>query len=240
MTTNLDHPLDHPIWWALTSRQRQLAIGDDVARRFPADVSPLAACIDDAPASVRALRDLIPENGNISIMQRAPPEPVEGVVVAFSGEGVQMVADGFKGAPMDGRMDELGEQDADEMLELATLTRPGPFVARTNQMGRFIGIRDQGRLVAMAGERMQLDGFSEISAVCTHPDYRGRGYGGALLAAVGARLLSEGITPFLHAYASNTGAIALYRRMGFTHRCNVRHEIWERRGGPDVGSSGQS
>lgn len=229
MTAKTDHPLDHPIWSALTSRQSGLAIGDGVARRFPADVSPLAACVDNTPESVRALRDLIPETGNISVMQRFPPAPVEGVTVAFSGEGVQLVADTFKGAGMDDRMEELGEDDAREMLDLATLTRPGPFVARTNRMGRFIGIRDQGRLVAMAGERMQLAGFSEISAVCTHPDYRGRGYGGSLLAAVGARLLSEGITPFLHAYASNTGAIALYRRMGFTHRCNVRHEIWERR-----------
>ena len=75
---------------------------------------------------------------------------------------------------------------------------------------------------------------SEISAVCTHPDHRGKGYGGALLAAVGARMLSEGITPFLHAYASNTGAIALYRRMGFAHRCNVVHQIWERAPGSEV------
>lgn len=238
MTAHSNHPLDHPIWSALTSRQSGLAEGDAVARRFPADVSPLAACVDNTPGSVGALRDLIPEAGNISVMQRFPPAPVDGVAVVFSGEGVQLVADTFKGAELDERMEELGEADAPEMLELATLTRPGPFVARTNRMGRFIGIRDQGRLVAMAGERMQFDGFSEISAVCTHPDYRGRGYGGALLAAVGARLLREGITPFLHAYASNTGAIALYHRLGFTHRCNVRHEIWERRGPADVGSSG--
>jgi predicted GNAT family acetyltransferase len=113
------------------------------------------------------------------------------------------------------------------MLALATLTRPGPFRARTHTLGRFIGIRDSGRLIAMAGERLKLDGFVEISAVCTHPDYRGRGYGGALMKMVGKRILSEGDTPFLHTYADNTVAIALYRRLGFEVRAEVIHAVWK-------------
>jgi predicted GNAT family acetyltransferase len=80
----------------------------------------------------------------------------------------------------------------------------------------------------MAGERMQMPGFIEISAVCTHPDYRGRGYGAALMRAVGDRILSEGERPFLHAYASNTGAIALYRKLGFELRAEVTHAVWSK------------
>jgi predicted GNAT family acetyltransferase len=122
----------------------------------------------------------------------------------------------------------LGEADAKEMFALATLTRPGPFRARTHTMGRFLGIRDGARLVAMGGERLSLDGFTEISALCTHPDHRGRGYGEALLCAVGKRIISEGITPFLHSYADNAAAIALYRRVGFEVRTEVTHAVWKR------------
>ena len=122
----------------------------------------------------------------------------------------------------------MGEKDAADVLQLALLTRPGPFRAGTHALGRFLGVRDGRRLVAMAGERMKLDGHVEISAVCTHPDYRGRGYGGALMRAVGERILSEGDIPFLHAYAANKGAIALYRSLGFRKRCSVTHAVWTR------------
>jgi ribosomal protein S18 acetylase RimI-like enzyme len=109
----------------------------------------------------------------------------------------------------------LGEADAAEMLALATLTRPGPYRARTHELGDFIGVRQDGRLVAMAGERLKPVGFAEVSAVCTHPDHRGRGYAGALMRQVASRMLARGETPFLHVYATNTGAIALYEALGF-------------------------
>jgi hypothetical protein len=114
------------------------------------------------------------------------------------------------------------------MLALATLTKPGPFRRATHKLGRFVGVRDGGRLIAMAGERLQTDDFVEISAVCTHPDYRGQGLGAALLSTVGARIASEGRTPFLHTYADNEGAIALYRRLGFETRRAVVHAVWRR------------
>jgi predicted GNAT family acetyltransferase len=121
-------------------------------------------------------------------------------------------------AAPDTEFENLRESNALEMRSLAELTQPGPFFARTHQLGEFIGIRSGGKLIAMAGERMKAPGFTEVSAVCTHPDHRGRGYAGALMAKVAVKILSRGETPFLHVYAHNTGAIALYEKLGFRLR----------------------
>ena len=115
----------------------------------------------------------------------------------------------------------LGEEDAAEMLELALLTKPGPFRTLTHRLGRFIGVRDGGRLVAMAGERMRMPGFTEVSGVCTHPDWRGRGLAGALMRVVMQAMLDRGETPFLHAYAAHEKTIALYRTLGFEVRAEL-------------------
>jgi predicted GNAT family acetyltransferase len=95
-------------------------------------------------------------------------------------------------------------------------------------MGRFVGVRENGALIAMAGERMHMPGYREISAVCTHPDFRGRGLGAALMRVVGARMMAEGDQPFLHSYADNAGAVALYRKLGFSVRAEVVHAVWRR------------
>src|SRR5204862_4922039 len=132
-------------------------------------------------------------------------------VAATTAAGVQMVAEEDRPPPPDPRIERLGDDEAPAMLALATLTRPGPFAARTASLGEFWGIRDGGRLVAMAGERMRQRGFTEVSGVCTHPDARGRGLARTLSAFMTARIRARGETPYLHAYASNTAAIALYQ-----------------------------
>lgn len=222
------HPLDCPIWSALASRQTAFGDGGALARRFRADVSPFAAAADDTDAAVAALAALARENDDMSLLERAPPAPPPGIELKMSAAGVQMTTNRFTAGGKQFPIEPLGDDDAAELLALAILTRPGPFRTATHKLGRFIGIREGGRLIAMAGERLQMDGFNEISAVCTHPDYRGRGYGAALMRAVGDRILSEGATAFLHAYASNTGAIALYRNLGFELRCEVTHAVWSR------------
>jgi predicted GNAT family acetyltransferase len=122
----------------------------------------------------------------------------------------------------------LGDADAPEMLALAQLTQPGPFLARTHVMGRFIGIRVQGRLAAMAGERMHVPGHTELSGVCTHPDFRGRGFARRLSSVVCAGIEARGETPFLHAWKNNHSAIALYEKLGFRWRTDVNVAVLER------------
>jgi len=204
------HPLDHAVWSALTGRQAALGEGGALARRFREDIGPFAAAADHSAEAVAALAALARANDDMSLLEPSPPAPPAGIELK-SALGVQMTIAAFTangGKPFS--IEALSESDAADMLTLATLTRPGPFRTATHTLGRFVGIRDGARLVAMAGERLQPEGHIEISGVCTHPDYRGRGYGAALMRVVGDRILSEGLTPFLHAYASNTGAIALY------------------------------
>ena len=113
---------------------------------------------------------------------------------------------------------ELGAGDVVEMLALTALTEPGPFRQRTYELGGFVGIREEGRLAAMAGQRLALPGFTEVSAVCTHPGFRGRGYALALVAAVAGSIHARGETPILHTLSGNAGDIRIYRSVGFTRR----------------------
>jgi ribosomal protein S18 acetylase RimI-like enzyme len=221
------HPLDRPIWAALHSRQSHLRSGGGLAVRFPVDISPFVAARENTAEAVAAIAALMPEGDDISLMEVAPPEAPPGIE-ATSGDVFQMEARGISGGGAKPEFLALDDVDAPDMLELALQTRPGPFRAKTHTLGRFVGIRDRGRLVAMAGERMQTDGFIEISAVCTHPDHRGRGYGAALMRVVGQRILDDGATPILHTYSANAGAVALYRKLGFEVRRDLVHALWKR------------
>ena len=237
------HPLDRPVWNALTTRQAALARGDAHALRFEPAHGPFAAAADASPTSLTALADLIPEDGDLWTVEAqdmpVPPaaEPVRTAILN------QMVASDVAPAAPAFEIVPLTEADAPAMRALATLTEPGPFYASTHRLGDFVGVKQDGRLVAMAGERMKPTGFTEVSGVCTHPDHRGRGYANALMRTVARRILARGETPFLHVYASNTGAIALYETLGFRLRRAVVMTILTRsaqrasgppRSGPDA------
>ncbi|HZL01332.1 MAG TPA: GNAT family N-acetyltransferase [Caulobacteraceae bacterium] len=212
------HPLDRPVWGALTTLQADLSLGGASALRFAPEYGVFAATADLSPASLAALARLCGPGERLALFEidrrSAPP----GLTVIDRGVCWQMVAETLAAGGIDAAITPMTEDDAPEMLALATLTNPGPFFARTHRLGDFIGVRREGVLVAMAGERMKLPGFTEVSALCTHPDHRGRGLAGALIRAAAARILARGETPFLHVLGHNSPAIALYRILGFSLR----------------------
>ncbi len=216
------NPLDRPVWAALT-HSPHLAEGADLAKRFRRDVNLFAAARDDSLASLAALRGLVLDDESIFVVQVHTLRVPEGLVAARIAQGVQMLAT-RPIAPQagEGAIVELGDADAPEMLALAQLTKPGPFLPRTHTMGRFVGMRSDGRLAAMAGERMRFPGFTEVSGVCTHPDFRGRGWARMLSSVIAHAIQQRGEQPFLHAWASNHTAIALYESLGFELRTAVQ------------------
>lgn len=222
--------LDRPIWSSLRGRHAEFSVGDRRARRFAADVSPFAAAIDDSPESLAALASITPEDGVIVLLQAGDIPLPPGLEAVTRATGVQMVAPrAIEPRHCGYELVELQEADAPEMLALAQLTEPGPFLRRTHALGQFLGVRIDGRLAAMAGERMKPEGYTEVSGVCTHPDFRGRGLAGALSAAVAARIAARGETAFLHAFSTNTPAIRLYEKLGFELRCEVSVAVLRRR-----------
>lgn len=212
------HGLDRPVWNALTTRQNVLARGDMAAVCFDPDYSPFGAAADTDPNSLAGLSRLIPHDGAVwTVEVPGFPMPMAAKVARQSGCH-QMIALAITPGHATDAVTRLDQADAGQMHRLALLTKPGPFLPKTHRLGRFVGIFDGETLVAMAGERLQPLGFTEVSGVCTHVDYRGRGYAAMLMRHVAERIIARGEIPFLHAYSSNAGAIALYETLGFQLR----------------------
>ena len=213
-----DPPLDHPIWTALTTTQQALAEGNGRARRYPTDVTPFADMPDMTPESFSALGALMsPTDVAVLFTPDALKPPAEfKVMLAETGE--QMIGTPVETPATGIDIITLGAADVPDMIELTALTKPGPFSTRTHELGTFLGIRVDGQLAAMIGERMKPAQYTEITAVCVHPSHRGRGYGQILLSAISRQIVSRGEIPFLHVFTSNHSAIALYRRQGMEIR----------------------
>jgi predicted GNAT family acetyltransferase len=226
----MDHPLDRPLWNALTGRLASVALGDERAVRIDPEVGVFAAAAAVSPESVAALTRLCRAHPGAGLVERedGPMAGVlpNGVEVVSQSACVQMICESLTPAPDDGlEIVTLGDEDAAEMLALATLTKPGPFRSRTHRLGGFIGVRRAGRLAAMAGRRLRVEGHTELSGVCTHPDFRGHGLATALSRRVVASILAEGETAFLHAYAAHDATIALYESLGFRTRARVIYTV---------------
>jgi predicted GNAT family acetyltransferase len=222
------HPLDHPIWSALNGRHRHLAVTEGMARRYPSDIEPFIAIEEYSPAGWAALARLTHPGEQLALViaaELAPPHPFE---VLFARPIDQMAGVRKPEGESACELVELGAADAAEMQELAGLTKPGPFAARTFELGRYLGVRAGGRLAAMAGERMRLEGFTEISAVCTHPEARGRGYAKALVLELARAIWERGERPFLHTLPENAPAVGLYKSMGFETRRRLQYSLLRR------------
>jgi len=227
-----DHVLDNAAWHALTGRQQRFALGEGTFRLFRPEFSPIAAIDPVAPESLRALVAWLAPGAGVGLVTaaRMPPPPAT-ATVASTGPLLQMLAEDAREVPASAELAIMGENDVDDIQELVALTRPGPFAARTAELGRFLGIRVDGRLAAIAGERLWLDGFTEVSAVCTHPEHRRKGYAAMLVSAAARSILARGERPFLHVLPDNAAAIAAYTALGFAPRRTMRLTLLTRNPG---------
>lgn len=224
-----DAALDNVTWAALTGPQAKFAEVNGRAARFEPDVSPFTALADTAdPAAWRDLVELVGPGSDLFVAgPRVIPPPGWDRVGGLA--GVQMVDAGVAGGD-DPEALVLGTADVPEILDLVERTQPGPFRKRTIELGTYLGIRRGGRLIAMAGERLRVPGWTEVSAVCTDPDHRGQGLAARLVRAVVAGIRVRGERPFLHAAADNAGAVRLYERLGFALRTPVMFGVYRERG----------
>lgn len=217
------HPLDRPIWSMLTGRQAHLAEGDARALRIDRGYGVFGVAADTGADAQAALAGLIPDGGELWIVEGERWPVPEGAREVKRAILAQMVAEGPPPTPRDGEpaILSLGEGDASEMAALADHAKPGPWGPATHRYGPFFGIREDGRLLAMAGQRILVPGMAEVSGVATWEDCRGRGLARALIGHVMRQMTARGETPFLHSYADNAGAIGLYESLGF----RIRREV---------------
>jgi ribosomal protein S18 acetylase RimI-like enzyme len=223
-----DLQLDNPVRTSLEGPHQRFAQTAGRITRYHPDFAPFVGLPDrlepsDWPDVARligpggvAVLAMVHQHGDSGGLPALPP----GWREAFDVPGVQMVAEDLKGEADDDVVS-LGHDDVPEMLDLVKRTEPGPFRPRTVELGSYLGIRRDGRLVAMAGERICPPGFTEISAVCTDDDWRGHGFASRLILAVAHGITARGDIPMLHAAGANKNAIRLYERLGFT----VRREV---------------
>jgi predicted GNAT family acetyltransferase len=224
----MSHILDRPVWNALNTRHAALAQGGGLAKRYAPDIHPFASSSDESPESLARLAEIAAPGETLIFLQAdefvAPPD----FTVTMTSFGVQMIAERHMPEIEDERVAPLGEADAADMLELAMLTKPGPFTLKAQALGDFWGIKENGRLIAMAGERLKQVGLTELSGVCTHPDHRSKGLGRVMTLYVAGKIFAKGEQPFLHTYATNSTAIGLYESIGFRLRTRMNVAMIER------------
>ncbi|MFD3592480.1 GNAT family N-acetyltransferase [Nocardia sp. NPDC058640] len=211
------HPLDDPVRASLRGQHRRFARWTGRIGRYDPEVAQFVghpAVLDDQDWVDLGVALGSGGSAGIRGVGLVPPA---GWTVSAEFDTVQMEGSGLRVA-VDSGLERLTAADVPEMLALIARTEPGPFAPRTIEMGTYVGLRVDGRLVAMAGERLHPPGWTEISAVCTDAEFRGRGIASRLIRAVGAGIRARGETPFLHAIAHNTSAISLYETLGFTVR----------------------
>jgi ribosomal protein S18 acetylase RimI-like enzyme len=211
--------LNNPIWNALSTDQAYLAQSNHLAKRFPRDVAPFGAMKAQSPPEYEALAQILSGDTAALFLDSKPDLPADWSM-RISGDMYQMTFEAPPPTKPNQVISKLTQADVPEMLALTKQTEPGPFLPRTIDLGSYYGIHDSGSLVAMAGERLCLTGFTEVSAVCTHPHHRGRGYGNALMSMVISGIMNRGETPFLHVKTDNP-ALALYKKLGFQIRAQL-------------------
>jgi ribosomal protein S18 acetylase RimI-like enzyme len=225
------HVLDNVIWQALTSRQTHLAQTNLKAAKFLSEVSMLAGVSEPDESAFSDLASLLRDGERAGLFLELVPQTLPEPRLVTSADLIQMLHDGEGALPVSSEPEgfvALGLADVRQMLTLTQLTKPGPFGRRTHEMGDYFGMRVNGSLVAMAGERLRVPGHTEISAICTHPDYLGRGYARGLTSIQIGRIRNRGEIPFLHVLPGNRRAVELYEHLGFKTRHSRKYVILEK------------
>jgi predicted GNAT family acetyltransferase len=216
------HALDNPIWTALTTSQVRFAEVSELARKFVPDVGPLAGFEQPAREAYASLAKLVRVGTGAGLFLEAPANQADiesaGFTVVEQDSLLQMIHSDCELPARRIDFVKLTTADSPHMLALAMMMKPGPFGTRTHELGTYIGVRREGQLAAMVGERMRVPGYTEVSAVCTHPNHRGHGYATALMVELIGQIRRRNEIPILHVRSSNTHAIGLYRRIGFSDR----------------------
>ena len=219
--------LDNAVWHSLAGAHEAFAERKGAAARYDPDVSVFAALGDDTDDGWPDLAALVGAGAGALFRPDPPPAPTGWTILA-EGVGDQMLLGELAPADAPTQVRPLGDDDVGEMLALVELTRPGPFAVRTVELGGYLGAFDGTTLIAMAGQRLAPTGFREISAVCTHPDHRGRGLAAGLTTVVAQRILERGERPFLHHAADNHPARRVYEALGFEFRREVTWRVLTR------------
>ncbi|MGH9684430.1 MAG: GNAT family N-acetyltransferase [Candidatus Acidiferrales bacterium] len=207
--------LENPIWTALTTRQEQFAEINGQVRRFPVEMTSLAAFPGPSHAAFEALAQMLKSGEGSALFLLREVDLPQTLCAIGVDPMLQMIHSAKSMQACEVEFNELSDRDVPEMTALAALTKPGPFGKRTRELGTYLGIRRDGKLVAMAGERLRIPGYTEVSAVCTHPDHTGKGYSRAVVTEVVERIRQRGEVPMLHVREANTRAIELYKGLGF-------------------------
>ncbi len=225
----MEHVLDNPCWNALLSGNKNLAFGNDQVKYFATDVSPFVGMKDNSDEQFQILHDVTDHDGPVGFVSNTGRKAPKNWKLLSPNNAYQMVFDASTtAAKVEIDLVPLAEEHIPQMLALTRLTNPGPFAARTIDFGHYYGVFDGDKLVAMAGQRLHIFEYTEISAVCTHPDYLGRGYAKQLLLGQIHRMRAAGNIPILHVKDSNERAIKVYESIGFTPRTTIYFNILQK------------
>ncbi len=226
----MSHVLDNAIWEALTTYQQYLNTGNDILKYFPKEISPLFAVEHWDAKDQDALNHLIPTDRSFFVLIAREVEIPDTMKIQLTLPLYQMVH--TKASVTENHLlpqiRKLEQSDIPQMLDLTARTKPGPFNENTIEFGNYFGLFEGDQLVSMAGQRLQTDDFTEVSAICTDPDHLGKGYAAALTQKVCTCIYDTGKTPFLHVRQDNVGAIKLYQKLGFEIRTDIFFAIFKK------------
>jgi len=222
-------PLDNPVWEALSSKQSHFKLGNQTLKYFLSNVSPFVGLQNWTETDLQELINHLPADRSFSVMIAKEVTLPTSFEIVFTTPLYQLycpVLNPFANPAIACR--KLGNADVAQMLELTEMTKPGPFYERTIDFGNYVGIFNNDQLVAMAGERLKVNGYTEVSAICTHPDFLGKGYASFLLSKISEHIVNEGNIPFLHVKQDNSRAIDVYKKLGFQIRTDVYFAVFKK------------